>query len=72
MRLELPEPVDPRTQLFLRSEKEKLVGGASVRHCHRFGAKYILGVEFNQGVRWRSPSATRNGSPAQTPVPAPD
>ncbi len=70
MRLELPQAVDPRTQVFLRSEKEKLTGGASVRHCRRFGAKFVAGLEFNQGVRWKAPSSVQSGSPDQNPGPA--
>ena len=72
MRLELPQAVEPRTQVFLRSDKEKLTGGASVRHCRRFGAKFVAGLEFNQGVRWKAPSGVQSGSPDQNRGPGPD
>lgn len=71
MCLELPESIQDRTQLFLRAEKEKLVGGASVRYCRRSGARFTVGVEFNQGVRWKVPVPAQNGLPGPSPSPVP-
>src|SRR5713226_475011 len=52
---ELPEPAQLSTRVNLQSDKHKLLGVGMVRHCRRVGAKYIVGVEFSDGLRWRAP-----------------
>ena len=54
IRIELPEPLEPRTVLGLRSEKLGLSSTGSVRTCVRCAAKYVVGVEFTQQVRLKS------------------
>ena len=56
MRIEMPEPVLLRTQIYLNSPKHRIQCAASVRHCRRLGIKYVVGVEFTQGVRWKPSS----------------
>ena len=55
MAFELPEAAQLVTRVKLQSDKHRLLGEATVRHCRREGAKYIVGVEFNDGLRWRPP-----------------
>jgi len=51
LRLEVPEPIPLRTYIFLRADRIKLVGTASVRSVARHGAKYLLGVELSEPLR---------------------
>jgi len=55
MAFELPEAAQLATRVNLQSDKHKLLGVGMVRHCRRVGAKYIVGVEFSDGLRWRAP-----------------
>jgi hypothetical protein len=55
MAFELPEPAQLVTRVKLQSDKHKLLGEATVRHCRRESSKYIVGVEFSDGLRWRPP-----------------
>jgi len=55
MAFELPEPAQLISRVKIQSDKHKLLGEAAVRHCRREGAKYIVGVEFVDGLRWRAP-----------------
>jgi len=55
MAFELPEPAQILSRVKLQSERHKLLGEAAVRHCRRVGSKYIVGVEFVDGLRWRPP-----------------
>src|SRR5437762_14137084 len=55
MAFELPEPAQLVTRVKLQSDKHKLLGEGTVRHCRRLGAKYVVGVEFADGLRWRAP-----------------
>src|SRR5947209_4104396 len=55
MTIELPEEPQVNTHIRLQSEKHKVEGSAAVRHSRRVGGKYIIGVEFMDGLRWRPP-----------------
>ena len=55
MAFELPEAAQLVSGVKLQSDKHKLLGEATVRHCHRVGSKYVVGVEFSDGLRWRPP-----------------
>jgi len=55
MAFELPEPAQLVTRVQLQSEKHKLLGEGTVRHCRRVGSKYVVGVEFADALRWRAP-----------------
>ena len=56
MSVELPEALEVRSHVLLRMEQGKLTGGATVRHCRRLGAKYLVGLEFGNGMSWRPKS----------------
>src|SRR5437588_3642727 len=51
MAFELPEAAQLVSRVKLQSDKHKLLGEGAVRHCRRVGAKYIVGVEFVDGLR---------------------
>ncbi len=55
MAFELPEAAQLVTRVKLQSEKHKLLGEGTVRHCRRVGSKYVVGVEFADALRWRAP-----------------
>jgi hypothetical protein len=62
MRLEVPEPLAERSYVTLRCDKLKLNGRASVRTCQRKGNRYLVGLEFSVGMKWKPPEATPAGS----------
>jgi len=55
MAFELPEAAQLVTRVKLESDKHRLLGEGTVRHCRRMGSKYIVGVEFADGLRWCAP-----------------
>ena len=55
MAFELPEAAQLGSRVKMEADKHRLLGEASVRHCRRMGAKYVVGVEFVDGLRWKSP-----------------
>src|SRR6185436_18331374 len=55
MAFELPEPAQLVTRVKLQSDKHRLLGEGTVRHCRRVGSKYVVGVEFVDPLRWRPP-----------------
>ncbi len=52
---ELPEAVQPMSMARFQSDKYKLFGSGAVRYCNRLGSKYVVGLEFTEGLRWRAP-----------------
>jgi hypothetical protein len=54
LRMETIEPIPVRTYINLRVDKFQMHGSASVRHSVRRSGKYILGVEFSGGLRWKA------------------
>lgn len=53
--VEIPEAARTGSRVKLESDKHRLLGEGTVRHCRRVGSKYIIGVEFVDGLRWRPP-----------------
>jgi len=56
LRLKVPEPLPVHGCVALNSEKLKLRGEASVRHCSRLGGNYMVGLEFVREIRWTPPA----------------
>jgi len=54
--VELPEPAQIVSRVKLQADKHRLLGEGTVRHCRRVGAKYVIGVKFVDGLRWRPPA----------------
>ena len=52
--LVLPEPVMPLLVRF-KSERFNLHGVGEVRHCQRTGGVYVVGLQFTDGLHWKSP-----------------
>ena len=61
--LQLPDEVMPLLVRF-RSDELKIEGVGVVRQCRRTGAKYLVGLEFTDGLHWRAPA-----SDTEEPVP---
>src|SRR5260221_7448025 len=55
MALEIPEAAMPLSMIRFQSDKSNVSGAGNVRHCHRVGTKYIVGLEFTEGLNWRAP-----------------
>jgi hypothetical protein len=53
IRIEVAEPLEKQTYVTLQCSALGLRGRASVRSCARKGMKYIVGLEFSSGLRWR-------------------
>jgi hypothetical protein len=56
IRIEVSAPLDKQTYVTLQSSVLDLHGAASVRTCIRKGIKYIVGLEFSGGLRWKPKS----------------
>jgi hypothetical protein len=53
MRVEVSVPIDKQTYVTLQCTALGLHGTASVRSCTRKGMKYVLGLEFSGGMKWK-------------------
>ena len=53
MRAEVPEPVPERSYVVIRADTLALHGSASVRSCSRKGTKYVVGLEFSAGMKFK-------------------
>lgn len=53
MRVEVPEPLPERSYVILRADALKLHGTASVRSCMHKGTKFVVGLEFSAGMRYK-------------------
>jgi len=62
--LELPEAAMPLSMVRFQSDKFKVRGVGAVRHCRRVGNKFIVGLEFTEGLHWRPPEGE-----VQEPIP---
>src|SRR6266568_561327 len=62
--LELPEAAQPQSMIRFQSDKYKIRGVGAVRHCRRAGTKFIVGIEFTEGLHWRPPEGD-----VQEPIP---
>lgn len=68
LRIEVAVPVPVRAAAALRAERIHFSGTATVKHVDRYGAKYLLGLEFNSGLTpkaldaIREPWALRSGT----------
>jgi hypothetical protein len=53
MRLNSPEPMPVRTSVNFQIEGTAFNGCAWVRSCVRSGLRYLIGMEFGGGLRWK-------------------
>jgi hypothetical protein len=56
MRIEVSEPMEKQTYVTLQCVSLGLHGTASVRTCTRKGMKYVVGLEFSGGMKWKPKS----------------
>jgi hypothetical protein len=62
--LELPEAALPLSLVRFQSDRFNVRGAGYVRHCRREGSKFVVGLEFAEGLRWNAPE----GEPLE-PIP---
>ena len=55
MCIELPDPAAPMSLVRFQSSRFKVMGSGAVRHCRRAGSRFIVGLEFVDGLSWRAP-----------------
>src|SRR6266704_3414728 len=53
--IELPEAAAPLSLVRFQSGRFKVLGAGAVRHCHRAGSRWVVGLEFTDGLAWRAP-----------------
>lgn len=53
IRLEVREPIEQRSYVTMQCAALGIHGSASVRSCTRRGTKFLLGLEFSGGLRWK-------------------
>jgi hypothetical protein len=56
MRVEVGDPLEKQTYVTLQAVSLGLHGSASVRSCARKGMKYLVGLEFSAGMKWKPKS----------------
>src|SRR5229473_1985241 len=54
MAIELPEAAAPLSLVRFQSGRFKVLGAGAVRHCHRAGSRWVVGLEFTDGLAWRA------------------
>jgi PilZ domain len=58
IRVELAEALEKQTYVTLQATKLGLHGSASVKSCVRKGMKYLVGLEFSGGLKWKPKTQT--------------
>ena len=53
MRVEVPEQIPKRSYVTFRADELSLHGTGSVKSCHGKGLKYVVGLEFSAGMKWK-------------------
>jgi hypothetical protein len=69
MRVEVPERIPERSYITFRADELSLHGTGSVRSCQGKGLKYIVGLEFSTGMKWKPKTPelkTPEPEPAET------
>ena len=57
VRVEVRDPLEKQTYVTLQSVSLGLHGSASVKSCTRKGMKYLVGLEFSGGMKWKPKSS---------------
>ncbi len=50
--IEVPQPLPPLAKVRLRSGQRDLEGNATVRYCRSSGARYRVGLQLDDRLRW--------------------
>jgi len=56
IRIQVPEALPERSFVRLRADKIALAGTGSVRTCIKKGTKFLVGLEFSGGMKWKRPA----------------
>jgi PilZ domain len=59
MRLLISDPIPVRTTVCFKSDSLELSGSGTVRHYKRQNAKYVIGLEFGEGLKWLGDPASQ-------------
>jgi hypothetical protein len=62
VKLALPEPVAAQSVVSVRSERFNFAGSGVVRHCVRFGASYLVGIEFSSRLKFPEDKSERGAA----------
>lgn len=57
LKVKMDSQIPARTVVSVKSKELALHGSASVRSCTRTGVRFILGLEFVGGMKWRVPES---------------
>jgi hypothetical protein len=69
IRIQVPEALPERSYVRLRADRIALTGSASVRTCVKKGTKFLVGLEFSGGMRWKRPAGAKaHEVPVETPA----
>jgi hypothetical protein len=68
IRIQVPEALPERSYVRLRADRIALAGSASVRTCIKKGTKFLVGLEFSGGMKWKRPATAK---PQDAPIEAP-
>jgi hypothetical protein len=72
MRVQVPEALPDRSYVRLRADKISLAGSASVRTCLKKGTKFLVGLEFSGGMKWKRPlTVKKQDAPVENLRPEP-
>lgn len=63
IRIDLPQPLPPRTVFQFRLARIALNGSGVVRHCSPKGLRYVVGAEFTAGILAAPGSVTGPADP---------
>ncbi len=53
--VELPAPALIASRIALEASKHRLQGEGTVKRCRPVGFKFVVGIEFVNGLHWRAP-----------------
>jgi len=53
MRVEVPEQIAEGSYVTFRADELSLHGRGSVKTCRGKGIKYVVGLEFSGGMKWK-------------------
>jgi hypothetical protein len=65
IRIQVPEALPERSYVRLRADRIALAGSASVRSCVKKGTKFMVGLEFSGGMKWKRPAAKKQDVPVE-------
>jgi hypothetical protein len=71
IRIQVPEALPERSYVRLRADKIALVGSGSVRTCIKKGTKFMVGLEFSGGMKWKRPQVLASNVPCLESVTEP-